>query len=288
MVLLPEIILEAVNVEFAFPDGARALKGVSLQIFQSKKTAIIGPNGAGKTTLFQHFNGILRPDGGKIRCDGRDIGYQHASLLNLRKNVGLVFQDPDTQLFAGNVLQEISFGPLNLGLSKEEVRHRIEQVMAILEIEELKDKPTHFLSYGIKKRVALAAVLAMRPRVLICDEPTAWLDPRQSQRIVDFFQKINKQGVTIVFSTHDVDLAYTWADYIYVMKEGAVIESGVPEKIFQNEALLKEAELNKPWLVEIGQALKRKGCLPGEVPLPRTKEELFRHLADCGAMVNVQ
>ncbi|OPY59796.1 MAG: Cobalt import ATP-binding protein CbiO [Pelotomaculum sp. PtaU1.Bin035] len=280
MVLLPEVILEAVNVEFAFPGGARALKGVSLQIFQSKKTAIIGPNGAGKTTLFQHFNGILRPDGGKIRFAGRDISYQHASLLNLRKNVGLVFQDPDTQLFAGNVQQEISFGPLNLGLSKEEVRCRVEQVMSALEIEELKDKPTHYLSYGMKKRVALAAVLAMQPLVLICDEPTSWLDSRQTRRIVDFFQKINGQGVTIIFSTHDVDLAYTWADYIYVMKEGAVIESGAPENIFQNEALLKEAELTRPWLVDIGQILKKMGYLPRETSLPRTKEELYHNLMD--------
>ncbi|MDN5347361.1 MAG: cobalt/nickel transport system ATP-binding protein [Clostridia bacterium] len=276
---MSEVILEALGIEFTYPDGTRALKGVSLRIFKGKKIAILGPNGAGKTTLFLHFNGILRPDRGKIRFNGQDVSYKHASLLDLRKNVGLVFQDPDTQLFAGNVFQEISFGPLNLGLSKQEVWRRVEEAISATEIEGLKDKPTHFLSYGQKKRVALAAILAMQPRVLICDEPTAWLDSRQALRIVDLFQKINQQGVTIIFSTHDVDLAYSWADYIFIMKEGAVIGEGVPEEIFKDEALLKEAELNKPWLLDVAQFLKKKGYLAERAPLPKTKEELLRSLA---------
>lgn len=279
MVSLSEIILEAAGVDFTFPNGTRALKGASLQILEAKKTAILGPNGAGKTTLFLHFNGTLRPDRGKVRFDGGDISYKHAALLNLRKNVGLVFQDPDTQIFAGNVFQEISFGPLNLGLSKEEVRRRVEEVMEKLEIGGLRNEPTHFLSYGMKKRVALASILAMQPRVLICDEPTAWLDSRQTERVIDLFQKINDQGVTIVFSTHDVDLAYSWADRIIVMKEGAVIDSGVPEQIFQNDALLRQADLNRPLLLDIGQALKKTGCLAEGAPLPRTKEELLSNLS---------
>lgn len=279
MVFLSEIIIEAAGVEFTFPNGVKALKGVSLQIPEAKKTAVLGPNGAGKTTLFMHFNGTLRPDRGKIFFEGSEIGYKHAALLQLRKNVGLVFQDPDTQLFAGNVFQEISFGPLNLGLPKEEVRSRVEQVMETMEIEGLKNKPTHYLSYGMKKRVALASILAMQPRVLVCDEPTAWLDSRQTGRVVEFFQEINDRGVTIVFSTHDVDLAYSWADQIIVMKDGAVIGSGSPGQIFDDEALLEQADINRPLLLDIGLTLKKTGCLAGDAPIPRTREVLLKSLS---------
>ncbi|MBT9170205.1 MAG: Energy-coupling factor transporter ATP-binding protein EcfA3 [Actinobacteria bacterium] len=280
MFFLPEVILEARDIEFEYPDGTKALRGVSMGIPKGKKTAVLGPNGAGKTTIFLHFNGILKPTKGKIRFAGRDICYSHAFLLELRKNVGIVFQDPDTQLFSASVLQEISFGPLNLGLSRENVLRRVNQAMAATEIVELKDRPTHFLSYGQKKLVSIADILAMQPTVLICDEPTAWLDPGNAARIMDLFDRINQEGVTIIFSTHDVDLAYSWADYIFVMNQGLVAGEGIPEEVFQNESLLKEADLNKPWLIDVYDELKRKRWVVADMPPPKTRQELMSRISN--------
>jgi len=272
--LIGEPILEAKEVTFSYPDGTRALEGVSLAIPKGKKTAFLGPNGAGKTTLFLHFNGILKPQRGKIYFAGREIRYSHGSLLELRKNVGIVFQDPETQLFSASVYQEISFGPLNLGLPEDKVKERVYEAMAATEILDLKDRPTHFLSYGQKKRVAIAGILAMRPRVLICDEPTAWLDTKHAAQIMELFERFNGAGVTVIFSTHDVDLAYSRADYVFLMKNGLVVGEGTPEKIFNDAGLLAEAELERPWVVHVYEELKRKGWVDGDLP-PRTKQELL-------------
>jgi len=271
---LAEYILEARDVEFEYPDGTKALRGLSLCIEKGRKVAVLGPNGAGKSSVFLHFNGILRPKRGKIRFSGKDIGYDHASLMDLRKNVGIVFQDPDTQLFSASVFQEISFGPLNLGLPKKQVEKRVREAMAATGIAELEKKPTHLLSYGQKKRVSIADILAMEPSVIICDEPTAWLDPKNSQQVLELFNRINESGTTIIMSTHDVDIAYTWADYIFVINYGKVVGEGTPEAVFQDESLLRAADLEKPWLVDVYNQLKNKGLINSE-PIPRTKKEFF-------------
>lgn len=273
--MLAEFILEARGVEFEYPDGTRALKGVSLCVEKGKKVAVLGPNGAGKSTVFLHFNGILRPTRGKIHFSGKDVRYDHASLMALRKNVGVVFQDPDTQLFSASVFQEISFGPLNLGLPKEQVEKRVREAMVATEITGLEKKPTHLLSYGQKKRVSIADILAMEPSVIICDEPTAWLDPKQSLRVLELFNRINRSGTTIIMSTHDVDIAYTWADYIIVMNDGEVAGEGTPEAVFQDGSLLRLADLEKPWLIDVYNQLREKGCLSNGAQVPRTKSELF-------------
>ncbi|MCL6634736.1 MAG: ATP-binding cassette domain-containing protein [Peptococcaceae bacterium] len=272
---MAQYILEAVGVEFAYPDGTRALKGVSMGIEKGKKVAVLGPNGAGKSTVFLHFNGILRPGRGRIRFAGKDVRYDHASLMELRKNVGIVFQDPDTQLFSASVFQEISFGPLNLGLPREQVEKRVREAMAATEITALAKKPTHLLSYGQKKRVSIADILAMEPAVIICDEPTAWLDPGHSRQVLELFERISRQGTTIVMSTHDVDTAFAFADYIFVMNDGCVVGEGAPQDVFQNEALLKAADLEKPWLIDVYQRLKEKGWVNNGAPPPRTREELL-------------
>ncbi len=278
-------ILEAREISFSYADGTQALDKISLSIPRGKKTAFLGPNGAGKTTLFLHFNGILKPNRGKVCYDGREVRYNHTSLLNLRKNVGIVFQDPETQLFSSSVWQEISFGPVNLGLPKEKVWERVNQAMAEAGITDLRDKPTHFLSYGQKKRVAIADILAMKPKVLICDEPTAWLDVKCAAQTMELFDLINHTtGVTIIFSTHDVDLAYSWADYIFLIKNGKIIAEGIPEHIFYNQRLLAEAELDRPWLVDIYEELKRKGWVASNVP-PSTKQELLEQIREKNVMV---
>jgi cobalt/nickel transport system ATP-binding protein len=281
VVFLLDGILEARDIEFDYPDGTKALRGVSICIPNGKKTAVLGPNGAGKTTLFLHFNGILKPAKGKIRFAGQDICYNHSFLFELRKNVGIVFQDPDIQLFSASVFQEISFGPLNLGLSKESVLERVSQAMVATGTVELRDKPTHFLSYGQKKRVSIADILAMQPKVLICDEPITSLDSRNAARIIDLLDKSNQEDMTVILSTHDVDLAYSWADYIFVMKEGMMVGEGNPEEVFQNESLLKEAELDKPWLIDVYDELKRKRWVVDDMPPPKTRGELMSRISNC-------
>ncbi|WP_025774694.1 energy-coupling factor ABC transporter ATP-binding protein [Neomoorella thermoacetica] len=268
-------LLGAEAVSFTYPDGTRALQNVTLSIPEGKKIAVLGPNGAGKSTLFLHFNGILRPQEGWIYFSGARISYSHTALQQLRQQVGIVFQDPDSMLFAASVRQEISFGPLNLGLSKEEVLARVEAAMAATGVKDLGDKPTHFLSYGQKKRVAIASVLAMEPRIIIFDEPTAYLDPRSTREVMALLETISRKGTTIILSTHDVDIAYTWADYIYVLAAGQVIGAGTPAEVFRDAPLLEAADLARPWLLDVYEDLKNKGWLPLEAPVPKSRDELL-------------
>lgn len=277
--MLDEFILEASHVEFEYQDGTKAIRDLSLSVEKGRKVAFLGSNGAGKTTLFLHFNGILRPSRGQVRFAGRDVRYDHASLVELRKNVGIVFQDPDTQLFSASVLQEVSFGPFNMGLPEDQVRQCVDGAMAATEITDLRGRPTHFLSYGQKKRVSIADILAMDPQVIIFDEPTACLDPRLALRVMDLLDGLSRGGKTVILSTHDVDLAYSWADYVFVMKNGEVAGEGQPESIFQDEELLEQADLKKPWLLEVYDELKKKGWLLNGAPVPRTKDQLFEQVS---------
>ncbi len=275
-----DYILETEELEYSYPDGTKALSGASLKIGRGQKVALLGANGAGKSTLFLHFNGILKPSKGKVYFNGKPISYTKDGLMELRQKVGIVFQDPDTQLFSASVLQEISFGPMNLGLDKQDVRARVEKAMADTGITSLKDKPTHFLSYGQKKRVSIADILAMEPELIICDEPSAWLDPKHTRQIETLFKEISEKGTTVVISTHDVELAYSWADYVFVLNEGTVIGHGEPERVFADDLLLKKASLTKPWIVDITNALMLNGSLEIGVKAPKTKKELIRLLTE--------
>jgi len=275
---LAEFILEARDVFFDYPDGTSALKGVSLGIEKGKKVAVLGPNGAGKSTLFLHFNGVYRPKSGKVFFSGSEVRYNHSSMMALRKNVGIVFQDPDAQLFSASVYQEISFGPLNLGLNEEQVKERVNRAMAATGITELGEKPTHLLSYGEKKLVSIADILAMEPSVIICDEPAAWLDPGHTARVLELFDRINRNGTTVVMSTHDVDMAYSWSEYVYVMHGGKIAGEGTPQAVFQDDGLLKLAGLQKPLLVDLSEHMRRKGLLAENSGLPRSRSEFLQLL----------
>ncbi|GFN23512.1 MAG: ATP-binding cassette domain-containing protein [Thermoanaerobacteraceae bacterium] len=269
-----EAILAARDLEFTYPDGTAALRGLSLEIERGSKVAVLGPNGAGKSTLFLHFNGIFRPRRGKIFWQGQEVHYDRSSLAGLRQKVGIVFQDPDSQLFAASVFQEVSFGPLNVGLPSDEVKRRVEEAMAATGITDLADKPTHFLSYGQKKRVCIAAVLAMEPEVIILDEPTASLDPYLSSQVIGLMDEINRAGKTVVLSTHDVDLAYSWADRIFVLKSGQLLAGGRPEEVFLQSQMIQEAGLTLPWILEVYLELQKRGWSLGPRP-PRCKEALW-------------
>jgi cobalt/nickel transport system ATP-binding protein len=275
---MDEHIFHIEGLTHQFADGTFALNDLSLTIQQGKKIALLGNNGAGKSTLFLHLNGLLQPTAGKIRFKGKKMKYDRKSLLSLRKQVGIVFQDPDSQLFSANVQQDISFGPMNLGWDRIKVQEKVNWAMAQTEVTELKDRPTHFLSLGQKKRVAIAGVLAMEPDVWLLDEPTAGLDPYFSRQIMTLLESIHHPDKTIILSTHDVNFAYQWADEIVVMNDGKVIYQGDPVSVFHDEDVLLQAHLEKPWVFEMFQALLQSRNLAERDLFPRTKEELLQKL----------
>lgn len=273
---MDELFFEINQLTHRYADGTTALKDLSLSIKKGKKIALLGNNGAGKSTLFQHLNGILQPTTGSFLFKGKRAKYDRKSLLSLRKQVGIVFQDPDSQLFSGNVRQDISFGPMNLGWTKEKVQHQVEWAMEQTEVTALQDRPIHFLSLGQKKRVAIAGVLAMDPEVFILDEPSAGLDAYYSKQIMHILRDIHQADKTIILSTHDVHFAYEWADEIIVMSDGEVLYHGDPVTVFHNQELIDQAHLDKPWVFETAQRLLKKQQLSSESPMPRSKEELFQ------------
>jgi len=247
-----------------------------MSIAKGKKTAILGPNGAGKTTLFLHFNGILRPKRGKIFYDGKEVCYRRAEIAELRKNVGIVFQNPDVQLFLADLYQEISFGPINLGYSEDEVKEKVESAMRCTGILELRDKPVHHLSYGQKKSVSIADVLAMEPEVVILDEPTAYLDPRHVSQITAIFDVLVSEGKTVILSTHDLDFAYSWADYIYVMDKGKIVAKGDPVTVFSSAG--RDPDLFRmPLILEVYSILRENG-IACDAAVPRNAKELKKYI----------
>ncbi len=258
--------IETVDLEYVYPDGTRALRGVSLKI-ENKKTAIIGANGSGKTTFLLHLNGILKPTRGEVRLDGVPLKYDRESLQRLRSRVGIVFQHPDDQLFAPTVEQDVAFGPRNLGLPVDLVRERVEEALEIVGLEGKAGKPPHLLSGGEKKRAAIAGILAMQPEVIILDEPTSNLDPEGSEGVIELLEELALQGKTIVISTHDMELAYQWAEKLYLLREGSLIGEGTPHEIFKKPGLLREAKLTPPRILTIyHELLKRQAVPPARTP----------------------
>lgn len=276
---MSKYILEADEITFAYLDGTIALNKLNIQIPVGKKVAVVGPNGAGKTTLFLHFNGVNRPARGLIKYKNEAINYKIGQLKELRKNIGVVFQDPDNQLFSASVYQDVSFGPLNLGWTEDKVRSNVERALKQTGSWDFREKPVHFLSYGQKKRTAIAGVLAMEPEVLILDEPTSGLDPRYCQEILNLLEKINRNGATVIISSHNIDEVYAWADYVYVLHQGKVLAHGEPSEVFQNQEAMDTANLIKPWVLEFYEKLLAQKIITEQSPLPRSKDELFKLLA---------
>lgn len=232
------VLLEFDDLHYAFPGGTvSALRGASLSITGGQRIALLGRNGAGKSTLLLHANGILRPMMGQVRLEGAPLEYTRCGLLRARRQVGLVFQNPDDQLFSASVRQDISFGPINLGLSFTEVRRRVAEAADLCGISTLLDRPTHALSGGQKSLVALAGVLAMAPRILLVDEATSGLDPWMRHQIFDIFDRLVEQGRTVLLATHDLTVAQQWADIVVVMHEGRVVASALARQVFTDPEL---------------------------------------------------
>ncbi|MFH8484253.1 energy-coupling factor ABC transporter ATP-binding protein [Streptomyces longisporoflavus] len=256
---------------YAYEDGPTVLSDLDFDVTEGRALALLGRNGSGKTTLMRLLSGGLRPDQGDLTLGAVPVTYDRKGLTRLRTTVQLVVQDPDDQLFAASVEQDVSFGPLNLGLPDGEVRTRVAEALAALDISALADRPTHLLSYGQRKRTAIAGAVAMRPRVLILDEPTAGLDPDGQERLLTTLQGLRDAGTTVVMATHDVDLALRWADDAALLTPSGVRTGPVAEMLARRE-LLAQAGLTLPWGIAVRELLRDKGLLAGEGP--RTPEEL--------------
>lgn len=247
-----DTILKAENLCYTYEaDDRPALDGLSLELHRGKKIACMGSNGSGKSTFFLCCNGILRPDSGTVYYNNLPLDYSKKGLLNIRSKIGIVFQDPDNQLFSASVAQEISFGPMNLGFSESDTRQMVSDIMEKLGITPFAHKPVHALSGGQKKLVAIADILVMRPELIIFDEPTAALDPLHTELVHDIIGQVTKQGITVLMATHDVNYAFEWADEILVFHNGKLLDSGSPDEIFSNDTLLETASLKLPIVLSI-------------------------------------
>ncbi len=232
-------MLEVRGVGYSHDHGVVALRNANLAVKRGVRTALLGNNGAGKTTLFLHLLGILRPSCGEILLDGRPVEYGRKFVGKWRQRVGMLLQDPEDQLFSANVEQDVSFGPLAAGMDEQQARERVDQALEALGIEELRHRPVHLLSHGQKKRVALAGVLALSPELLILDEPTAGLDHPGQRQLLAALHELHCQGTGILFSTHDIHLARSWADEVAVMDQGTVICQGPVDKVLNDPLLMQ-------------------------------------------------
>jgi len=224
-----------------------ALDGVSLAIPRGKRVALLGANGSGKSTLLRLLDGLYFPDSGTVRFHGqelrREVVEEERFGFDFRRRVGLVFQNPDVQLFNPTVLDEVAFAPLQLRLPREEVVRRVDQAMAVMEIGHLKHRPPHRLSGGEKKRVALASVLVLDPEVLLLDEPTAALDPRSQSQIIDLLIGWGDGAKTVVTATHDLGLVEDIADYCFLLQQGKLVAEGLPDALLRDQGLLERVNL---------------------------------------------
>jgi len=251
-------LVETRDLCYTYPGNVTALHSINFIAPRKARIAVIGSNGAGKSTLFKHFNGIFKPTSGSVLVQGEPITKEN--IRNVRKFVGLVFQNPDDQIFSPTVEQDVAFGPTNLGLDEETVQHRVREALRIVGIEHLANRVPHHLSGGEKKRVAIAGVIAMEPQVLVLDEPTAGLDPEGVRDFNNFCNSLSsKYGLTVIFSTHDVSLVPEIADYIYVMHKGTIVASGSVEEVFVQMDLLRSVRLDVPILPKLIRSLQAQG-----------------------------
>lgn len=274
-----DIILEARNLSYSYEDSSSpALNGLSLSVARGSKIAVMGANGSGKSTFFLCCNGILKPDQGELLFKGQPVSYSKKNLLELRSKVGIVFQNPDTQLFCASVYQEISFGPLNLGIPEKEAAEAVENIIETLEITDFRHRPAHALSGGQKKQVALADILIMKPEIMILDEPFAALDPVHTRIIRQQIDKMCTSGMTVLLATHNTDYALEWADEVVLLKNGRVLSQDRPDKVLTDEKLLKETNLELPSVIRLHKFLCSHGMADPSFPDPRNMEDLEKEL----------
>ena len=248
---MAEKILEIKDLHYNYPDGTQAIKGIDFEVEEGQMISILGPNGAGKSTFFLHFNGIIEPTSGEIFIEGKKLEYDKKSLLEARAKVGVVFQNPDDQLFAPTVFEDVAFGPMNMGLPEDEVKERVKSALEVVGMTEYSQKAPHHLSGGQKKRVSIAGILAMQPKIMVLDEPTSGLDPNGASAIMQLLYDLNTEGMTIIVSTHDVDLVPMYSDNISVLRRGKILKQGNCREVFSDEQVIEDADLRLPWVGQI-------------------------------------
>jgi cobalt/nickel transport system ATP-binding protein len=263
------------DIKFSYPAGVNALKGVSLEIGQGERVAILGPNGSGKSTFILLIAGLLMPNQGEIRVFGELTTSK--DFQKFRSRIGLVFQDPDDQLFTPSVIEDIAYGPKNLKLPEVDIKARCEHVLDKMGIQHLRNRPPHRLSFGEKKKVSLATALVLKPELLILDEPTANLDLVSRRGLLETLNELNKEGTTIIVSTHDVEALPELADRIIVISHGSVAGEGETHKVLQDKALLESSGLEPPAIVDLFNELKAQGLIS---QLPITLAEGKREIVN--------
>ena len=256
-------------VTHRYPDGTEGIHNMCFRVYPKEIVALCGPNGAGKSTLIEHINGLMMPDVGRVKVFDKEI--DKGNVASIRRLVGLVFQNADSQLFSPTVLDDVMFGPLNLGMSPQEARDRAEWALNIVGMKEINKIP-HYLSGGQKRLVAIAGVLAMQPRILVADEPTGDLDPSNSKRIEQLLRSLrDEHGMSVVVAMHDMDMAARLADRICVVKNGSIMAEGRPEDVLYDEDLLISAGLQLP---TVARLYKEFGLDAGTDRKPLTLDEV--------------
>ena len=270
------MILQVRNIQYKYHDGTYALCGASLDIKKGELLAILGPNGSGKTTLLKHLNGLLKPMSGEIVLERKPLA-QYSS-KEIFQRVGIVFQDPNDQLFAPSVREDVAFGPLNLGLSKDKIARRVDEALSLVGMTLHANKAVDALSFGQKKRVCIAGVLAMKPEILVLDEPTCGLDPAGVTSIMTLLKELNERhGITIIMATNTVDLVPVYMDRLAVMYQGNILSIGAPNEVFSNTDEIKHACLELPQIAQLMQILRDENNFSMD-SLPLTVGEARKYL----------
>ncbi|MBU2599626.1 ATP-binding cassette domain-containing protein [bacterium] len=263
---------------FKYPDGTIALSDISLEIKRGEFTGILGSNGSGKTTLLKAIDGLLKDIEGNILLDGVNI--KKLSPKEIYKKIGLVFQNPDDQLFATSVFEDVAFGPINMGFAEDEVISRVKEALKAVEMDDYAGKSIHNLSFGQKKRACIAGLLSMGHEILLLDEPTAGLDPMGEYKMMNLLTRLNKEnGVTIVMATHSVDLVPLFLDRLYILSKGHIVRGGTPEDVFTAPEDMENVRLRLPQMAELIYRLKHEDNIPfGRIPLTigEARREILR------------
>lgn len=273
-------VIETIDVSHQYPDGTLALNKINFKAPEGKIIALLGPNGAGKSTLFLHFNGIIKPTSGTVLVDNTPMNYDKKGLLQVRQKVGLVFQNPDDQLFAPTVREDVAFGPLNIDLEVDEVQRRVSEALEKVGMAGYENKPPHHLSGGQKKRVSIAGVLAMRPEIMVLDEPTSGLDPKGAFQIMKLLIELNREGMTIVIATHDVDIVPIYAHKVYAISKGEIIKEGSPQEIFDDVQTIRDANLRLPHIAHLFERLHKEDQISFGKSYPLTVNEAKNRITE--------
>lgn len=283
---MENIIRSAVAVEsFAYPDGTQALSGIDLEVRKGEFIGLLGSNGSGKTTLLKIMDGLIKDFKGTVLLDGSDM--RKLSPRDIYKKVGLVFQNPDDQLFAPTVFEDVAFGPINMGFADDEVSRRVMAALKDVDMEVAARKSIHNLSFGQKKRICIAGLLAMGHEILLLDEPTAGLDPMGEYKMMGLLTQLNSQkGVTVVMATHSVDLVPLFLDRLFILSKGRIVRGGPPAEVFTAPEDMAQVKLRLPHIADLIYRLKHEDGVPLEkVPLTvgEARRELIKAMKDAHA-----